>query len=163
MKVTEVPTSLLRNLFSEYYWRAMPNRQLSYWASFVSAVSLIFVGFCVTGSRCRIGVKVRLEGTLIHDGIVIPVSLCCWITSCLKIIELTWICLQINVRLLQIAAQCQITLWKVQPKFLSDWLTQSMEFIIDSMQMHEYGWIFLGCISEAYKASDITRDVPNQP
>lgn len=87
------------------YWKAMPNRQLSYWASHVSAVSSILVRFCVTGSRCRIGVKVRLEGTLIHDGVVIPVSLCYWITSCLKVIEFKWICLQVSVRLLQTAAQ----------------------------------------------------------
>lgn len=105
MNITEVLTLLLRNLSSEYYWRSMPNIQLSYWASYVSAVSLILVGFCVTGSRCRIGVKVGLEGTLIHNGIVIPVSLCYWITSCLKVIELKWICLQINVRLLQTTAQ----------------------------------------------------------
>lgn len=38
-----------------------------------------------------------------------------------------------------------------------------MEFIIDSMQVREYGWIFLECVWETHKASDITRDVPNNP
>lgn len=27
----------------------------------------------------------------------------------------------------------------IQPKFLYDWLTQSMEFVIDNMQVREYG------------------------
>lgn len=141
MKVTEVPTLLLRNLFSEYYWRAVPNRHLSYWAAHVSAVSLILVGFCVTRSRCRIGVKVRLEGTLIHDGIVIPVSLCYWITSCLKVIELKWICLQINVRLLQTAAQSMSNYSLSDSAKISKWLAHTIHGIYNWQYAGSWIWV----------------------
>lgn len=136
MKITEVLTLLLRKLFSEYYWRSMPNSQLSSWASYVSAVSLILVGFCVTGSRCRIGVKVRLEGTLIHNGIVILVSLCYWVTSCLKVNELKWTCLQINVRLSQTTAQNMSNYPLNYSAKISKWLSHPIHGI--------YNWKYAG-------------------
>lgn len=85
-------------------------------------VSLILVGFCVTGSRCRIGAKVRIEATLIRAGMVIPVFLCYWITSRLKVIELKWICLQINVKLLQTAAQSMSNYSLNDSAKISKWL-----------------------------------------
>lgn len=141
MKFTEVPTFLLRNLFSGHYWRAVPNKHLSYWASYVSAVSLIFVGFCVTGSRCRIGVKLRLEGTLIPDGIVIPVCLCYWITSRLKVIELKLICLQINVRLLQTAAQSVSNYPLNDSAKISKWLAHTIHGIYNWKYAGAWKWV----------------------
>lgn len=85
-------------------------------------VSLILVGFCVTESRCRIGAKVRIEGTLIHDGMAIPLFLCYWITLHLKVIELKWICLQINVRVLQTTAQSMSNYSLNDSAKISKWL-----------------------------------------
>lgn len=140
MKATEVPTLLLRSLFSEYYWKAMPNRQLSYWVSHASAIPLISVRFCVTGSRCRIGVKVRLEGTLIHDDFVIPVSLRYWIT-CLKVIEFKWICLQISVRLLQTAAQSVSNYPLNDSAKISKWLAHTIHGIYNWQHAGAWRWV----------------------
>lgn len=85
-------------------------------------MSLILIRVCVTGSRWRIGAKVRIEGTLIRDSMAIPAFLCYWITSRLKVTELKWICLQINARLLQTTAQSMSNYSLNDSAKISEWL-----------------------------------------
>lgn len=103
MKGTKMPPLLSINVFLIVIIGPWPTQLLSILRQ--CRVLLILVWFCVTGSKSRIGAKVRTEGTLICDGMVIPVSLCYWITSRLKFVELKWICLDRYVRLLQTTGQ----------------------------------------------------------
>lgn len=123
MKASEMPPFLLRCLF----FQILLNGHAQHTSQLLNIlcqcrVLLILVGFCDTGSRCRIGAKVRTERTLICDGTVILVFLRCWITSRFKVIELKTICLKISVRLLQTAARSMSNYSLNDSAKISKWL-----------------------------------------